>query len=136
MELDRTLTVEEAHAKTEAFEADLRRAHPGLGRITTHQEPAHASTRVVRHAWITKEQVKNALLAANQGGELCCRPHDIEVANADGELVVTCHCLIDPSASIAAAHDLTQKLEQGLRAQFPQVARVVIHMEPESREGN
>jgi divalent metal cation (Fe/Co/Zn/Cd) transporter len=135
IEVDKGLTVGEAHAKTEAFEADLRRNHPGLGRITTHQEPAHDSARQVSGAALSKEQVRTALLAASQECELPCRPHDIEVASADGELAVTCHCLIDPGASITAAHDLTRKLEQGLQARLPQVARIVIHVEPDTKKG-
>jgi len=135
VEVDKGLTVGEAHAKTEAFEADLRRAHPGLGRITTHQEPAHESVRHLSGAALSKEQVRTALLAASQECEMRCRPHDVEVASVDGELGVTCHVLIDPGASITAAHGLTQKLEQGLRARLPQVARVVIHVEPDTKMG-
>ncbi|MGD0091359.1 MAG: cation diffusion facilitator family transporter [Planctomycetota bacterium] len=133
VEVDRGLTVGEAHAKTEAFENDLRRAHPGLGRITTHQEPAHDTQIKVSGAALGKEQIRAALLAASRECNMRCQPHDIQVADLNGELEVTCHCLIDPGVLITAAHDLTQKLEQGLRTKFPQVARVVIHIEPDRK---
>lgn len=131
LEMNGSLTVGEAHAQAEAFEARLRESHADLGRIVTHLEPAHEAVGRVSGAPVSKEQVRAALQAATLECDLRCRPHDIEVATVDGELAVTCHCWIDPGVPITAAHNLTQRLEQGLRIRLPGLARVVIHVEPE-----
>jgi len=134
LEVDRKLTVGEAHAQADALETDLHAAHPGLTRITVHLEPARAEVAHATGAPISEERVMTALQAASRECELRCQPHDVEVGNVDGELAVTCHCWIAPSAPITAAHSLTQQLEQRLRLRLPQLGRVVIHVEPDPRQ--
>jgi divalent metal cation (Fe/Co/Zn/Cd) transporter len=134
LEVNKGLTVAEAHAQAESFEARVREAHSRLGRITTHLEPAHDSIATASKAGVSKEEVRAALLAASRECELRCQPHDLEVSTVDGELAVTCHCWIDAAAPITAAHALTQKLELGLRARLPKLGRVVIHVEPDPKQ--
>lgn len=134
MEVGREMTVAQAHAKADDFEAKLRAEHPGIGRITTHLEPVENSARQRMGAAAIRELVQAALAATGREWGMQSPPHDIEVLEVEGELVVTCCCPIDPDAPITEAHELTRRLEQGLRSRLPQVARVVIHVEPGPRK--
>jgi divalent metal cation (Fe/Co/Zn/Cd) transporter len=46
-------------------------------------------------------------------------------------LAISFHCPLAPDTTITDAHQLTERLESPLRAQLPDVGRVVIHVEPE-----
>jgi divalent metal cation (Fe/Co/Zn/Cd) transporter len=46
------------------------------------------------------------------------------------ELVVSFHCTMDASQSIADAHTISEQVEQALRDRLPDLGRVVIHVEP------
>ncbi|MCY3023662.1 MAG: cation diffusion facilitator family transporter [Planctomycetota bacterium] len=124
------LTVAEAHAKSDAFEAELRGANAELGRITTHLEPAPEGVVRQQEAPALEKRVKATLQAASKELTPHCEPHDIQVTFVNGEYEVRCHCWIDPAESLEAAHHLTQKLEQRLRARLPKLGPVVIHVEP------
>ena len=47
-----------------------------------------------------------------------------------GELFLSLHCILAPQTAIKEAHDLTVRLEKCLRAEIPELGRVVIHVEP------
>ncbi len=133
LEMDKSLSVGEAHAKADAFEKAAHEAFPSLLRATTHLEPAGEDQTTTPCRPGDDRAIQKAVEAASRKLGIRVHPHDIEVRRAGGELTLTFHCLLDPSLNIEAAHDLTKRLEQAIRARVPDVARVVIHVEP--REG-
>jgi divalent metal cation (Fe/Co/Zn/Cd) transporter len=56
--------------------------------------------------------------------------HDVRVRHTAGGYFVNFHCWIDPQISVDATHDEVDALERALRADFPNVMRVVGHAEP------
>jgi divalent metal cation (Fe/Co/Zn/Cd) transporter len=40
------------------------------------------------------------------------------------------HCTVSPDLSIAEAHELTTHIEVFLRGRFPDLAQILIHVEP------
>jgi len=141
LEVPDTLRLDEAHAQASAFEQELRAALPEIERIVTHIEPA-GDTSAMRHATLEDEvRVIQAIqslpgrlgVPSGAGVWTVCAPHEVTVHHMGGEMSVSFHCDLDPGATIGDAHRLTEQLEQALRAQVPNLNRVVIHVEPAPR---
>ena len=99
--------------------------------VETHIEPLPADVLAGRDAAAERvaevRAVLNAQAAAHAG---LYEIHDVRVREtADGE-IVNFHCLVDPSLSVRAVHDLVDAVEDGLRRHFPAIARVNGHAEP------
>ena len=62
--------------------------------------------------------------------------HDVHVRQVEHKILVSCHCTMDGNLPITEIHDVTATLEDRVKEQFPQIARVTIHPEPPGdREG-
>jgi divalent metal cation (Fe/Co/Zn/Cd) transporter len=59
--------------------------------------------------------------------------HHVRVRHTSGGYFVNFHCWIDPQISVDATHDEVDALERALRADFPDVTRIVGHAEPAPR---
>lgn len=44
------------------------------------------------------------------------------------------HILVDPRLTVAEAHEIAHRVEASLKAQFPEVADMVVHIEPDTAE--
>lgn len=130
VEVPDDLTLAQAHERVTAFETAMRRESPELGDIVTHIEPV--GDREARRPTIRagSEQVRQAvmLLPTQVPGVKDC--HSITIHRDGNELSVSFHCLVDPNLPISTAHKLTVQLESVLRANQPDLGRVVIHVEP------
>ncbi len=131
LEVDPALSLAAAHAQATAFEQALRAVLPELGQVVTHIEPRRQAAIAGPAPAEEEGQVLAALHEFAADGTLRCRPHNVTVhRDEEGELVVSFHCALDPDTAIAAAHDLTERIERKLRERLPSVGRVVIHAEP------
>ena len=65
---------------------------------------------------------------------ISCHPHDLMVHRVAGELSVSFHCVMSADAAITDAHTVTERVEQLLRAQVPNLGQVMIHVEPSASE--
>lgn len=132
LEVNESLTLEEAHRQATEFEEGVRQAIPGLDHIVTHLEPAGAASTTVPVEKAGQAEVCQAIDEFLEARDLALQPHDVKVqATGDGdELAVSFHCTLDADTAITTAHDLTVQLEKHLRTRVPAVGRVVIHVEP------
>jgi cation diffusion facilitator family transporter len=130
MEVSKDLTVEQAHAQADAFEALVRQSRTEIGRITTHLEPAGGLAGEEADAPAFERRVRAAVNEIAREVKVTCKPHELQVVRANGEYAVTMHCALDSSAPITAAHELTERIEQRIRARVPKIGRIVIHVEP------
>ena len=130
LEVSGTLRVAEAHEQATAFEKALRQALPGIGHIVTHIEPSGDETATRRATPAEEAQVLQVLQALPAETGIHCHPHEVAVHRTAGELSVSFHCVMSAGAAITDAHTLTEQVEQLLRAQVPDLGRVVIHVEP------
>jgi len=46
------------------------------------------------------------------------------------KILVSCHCAMSGDLPITEVHDVTAALEDRVKEEFPQIARVTIHPEP------
>jgi cation diffusion facilitator family transporter len=130
LEVPESLTLEEAHRQATCFENDVRAGVPGLARIVTHLEPAGDKTATLQAEPIGDAEVLAAVNGFFHGDASVAQLHHVKVQRAGGKIQISFHCRLDPQMLIGEAHDLTVALEAHIRAQVPNVGRVVIHVEP------
>jgi len=134
LEVSQTLRVGEAHDQVTEFEKELRQALPGIDQIVTHIEPAGDEAAIQRATPAEKAQVLQALKSLPAETGISCQPHSVTVHRVSGELSVSFHCVMSADAAITDAHTLTERVEQRLRTQVPNLGHVVIHVEPPASE--
>jgi len=132
LEVNESLSLEEAHRQATDFERALHDAIPGLARIVTHLEPTGHESAVFPAEPVSKKQVQQLIEDFFSASRIATRPHAILVQRTGQELAVSFHCTLDPGTAITDAHKLTEQLEQHLRNHMPGLGRVVIHVEPTS----
>ncbi|HEY44656.1 MAG TPA: cation-efflux pump [Anaerolineae bacterium] len=130
IEVEDTLSVDEAHAKVSAFESEIRSALPRIHQVVSHIEPIGELEERQRGSPDDESMILEALqgLQNRLGHE--CQFHQVEVHRTASELFVTLHCTVDPNTAIVDAHTLTENVESDLRSRIPQLSHVVIHVEP------
>jgi divalent metal cation (Fe/Co/Zn/Cd) transporter len=130
LEVNDSLSVTEAHAQADAFERELRAALPEVDHIVTHIEPTGDESAARLAMPVDEAQVLQVLEDLPKELGISFQPHGVRVHHHDGEHSVSFHCVVDPKMALTDAHALTEKIEQTLRAQVPNLGRVVIHVEP------
>jgi divalent metal cation (Fe/Co/Zn/Cd) transporter len=135
LEVNETLTLDEAHRKATEFEAALREAIPGLERIVTHIEPAGDSASTLRAEPVGEKKIRQILEQFRLENRIVFDPHELRVQQIGSELSVSLHCTLAPATSITEAHDFTVRLEDYLRSRVKRLGRVVIHIEPTEERG-
>jgi cation diffusion facilitator family transporter len=129
LELPDTLTLEEAHQKSELLETAIAKEIPGTVKIDVHLEARSDEPRpAVRHA-PSNERVKEALAKLPEAGHF--RVHDVLVM--DEGLVVTLEKSFPGRTPLSETHDKMAELERALRNALPEVVRV--HINPEIERG-
>jgi cation diffusion facilitator family transporter len=129
LEVDPSLSLEEAHGQATAFELELREKMPEIARVVTHLEPIGTAMAIPAEPASTAE-IGTALaeFAASRG--VGGTPHNIQVQWVGGELQLSCHCRLTGGTPIVDAHQFTVAAEEFLRSRIPNLGRVVIHVEP------
>jgi cation diffusion facilitator family transporter len=130
IEVDPTLTLEEAHGQASRFESALRDRLTGIARVITHIEPAGESPAPLPAKPIPQddiERVLNEFFAIHPG---FAEPHQIQVRRIGGVTTVSLHVRLDPATGIVDAHSASERLESYLRRRVPGIDRVLIHVEP------
>lgn len=130
LEVADSLSVDEAHAQADGFERELREAVPDLERVVTHIEPTGDESAAHRARRVDEAQVTRVLEGLPEELGIPFRPHRVTVHHHNGEDSVSFHCSVDAQMAMTDAHTLTEKIEGALRAQVPNIGRVVIHVEP------
>ncbi len=130
VEVPDDLTVSQAHQRVTNLEQTLRSESPELRDVVTHIEPVGEREARRRVSRAGSAQVREAILRlpAQSPGVRDC--HSVTVYRDGNDLSVSFHAVTAPNLSISDAHRLTVQLESLLRAQLPELGRVVIHVEP------
>jgi cation diffusion facilitator family transporter len=124
------LTLGQAHDRVSAVEETIRGEVQGLADIVTHIEPV-GDREVLRRGVPDPDRDLARLIAGLAHGVPGVRDvHDTVIHREDDGLSVSFHCLMEPEIPISDAHQITVRLESLLRARFPELGRVVIHVEP------
>jgi cation diffusion facilitator family transporter len=125
LELADSLSLLEAHQRSEEFEKAVRRELSERVQITVHLEPRSDQPRpAVRQSRVT-DRLRDALLGMPHAGDVCV--HDVLIT--DEGLVVTLRKAFPGDTSLRETHEVMSELERTLKDLDPEVARV--HIDPE-----
>jgi cation diffusion facilitator family transporter len=118
----RTTSLERAHDIAEAVEREIARAVPGTD-VVVHVEPVSETSGLVERVTAAASRIEgirevhNVLVHAfSEGGR--------------ENLHVTFHAKVEPGTRLEHAHDLSERLEDAVRADLGSDVRVDSHLEP------
>jgi cation diffusion facilitator family transporter len=136
LEVDRALSLGEAHEIASKLEAAIRGDFGQDIEVETHIEPMETGGIAGHDAPI---ELQTAIAAAMRtlvptGGQVR-DVHSVRVRETPQGLVVNFHCRADPSLSVEAVHHAVDELERRLRKERGDIHRVIGHAEP-SRAAN
>jgi divalent metal cation (Fe/Co/Zn/Cd) transporter len=108
----------EGHAVADSIESAVREALPGSD-VVVHVEPA-ASERDLR------ERASGAALTVRDVREV----HNVRLLSIDDRQELSLHLKLPSDLDLAAAHEVTDRVEAAIRAALPGISRVHTHIEP------
>ena len=133
LEVDRGLSLGQAHAIASELEASIRAEFGSDIEVETHIEPMQTVGIAGQDAPLELQTAIAAKLRGlvSSGGSIR-DVHSIRVRETPHGLVVNFHCRADPSLSIEKVHAAVDDLERRLSAERRDVHRVIGHAEPPS----
>lgn len=135
VEVNEDLTLEQAHSRATEFEVTLHRILPGIEQIVTHIEPVGESWSRRKPVQVSTSEIRKILRALPEVTQSGMDIHDLMVRRVDREIHLSFHYSLAAELPIKEAHLLTEKIEQALRRQIPNLGRVIIHTEPGAVSG-
>ncbi len=128
VEVDETLSVEEAHARVTELERRAREHFPQILTVTTHIEPrAHGP----RAAGLEAPEV--LAVAAREAVEGIFGPgscQEVRLYRHEAGYDVAMICQVAGKTPLEEAHRQAEAVEQELRQRFPELQHIIIHVEP------
>jgi cation diffusion facilitator family transporter len=130
LEMNGELSLEKAHHIAMQVDQELRQTSPRLARVVAHIEPAGRTRASSLAGAEDAAQIHAALLRIPDLAERRIAPQAIEIRRCGSEFMLSFRCTLPGTTSISDAHDLTDRIERGLRSQIPSLGRVMIRTEP------
>jgi cation diffusion facilitator family transporter len=133
LEVEPTLTLEQAHEESSRLEAAIKAEIREVEEVNVHIEPLPKFVESGDEArWVQADMEEQlAEIARETPGVLDC--HSVQAHQVAGNVVVRMHCTLEPGLSVGRVHDITEELGLKFRRAFPQISRVNIHPEPKGR---
>jgi len=131
LEVDPSSTFEHAHGMATELETQLRGKLGKVADINVHVEPRGGSLAKALEVNTQRRATYVERIEANRR-EI---PHthrceDIALHETDGTVYASFHLPIDGDLTIAQVHSIAEEMENRLRLEFPELGRVVVHVEP------
>jgi divalent metal cation (Fe/Co/Zn/Cd) transporter len=132
LEMAAGLTLGEAHAVANRFEARSREAVPKLNSLVTHLEPlpTELPDEDPRLAAGRQEALKARLTALTDDLAGRDATHNVVLHSVRGHLTATLHVTQPADKPLTEAHALAEAIEGRLHAREADLDRVVVHVEP------
>jgi cation diffusion facilitator family transporter len=129
LEVPETLSLREAHSLVTNIESQTRGDVPEIDSILTHIESERGTIEIEgRRSNDAALEVELRRLAAEFPDILDV--HAVVVSKAGERMQISCHCTLPDDRSMADVHALITALEDRIKSEMPQIARVFIHPEP------
>ena len=134
LEVDDHLSLQQAHDLATHIEKDLKDDMPEISQINTHIESR--GTGIGEGVDVTSgesaivDKVKK--LTNEVAGASRC--HNVMVRRHADKYSVSLHCHFEKQLSIVQVHDVSTRIEERLKEGIPDLVRVLVHAEPESRQ--
>jgi cation diffusion facilitator family transporter len=131
IEVDGELSLAAAHDIADGLEAAIRDEFGPTVEVETHIEPLQMTGVAGRDATAGEvAAIGSALAELATASGMLRNVHDVRVRETTNGGIVNFHCDVDPASTVAAVHDLVDRVERGLRERFPAIKRVIGHAEP------
>ena len=130
VELDENMPLLEAHSFVSAMEAEILRDAPEIDSVLTHIESEPATIERPQEIVLDDRRLEQALRAAAAQIPEIVDVHELTVLRAGDHIDVSCHCTLPDQLSMSRVHEVITALEDHIKADCPEVARVTIHPEP------
>ena len=121
----------EAHRKVSAFEEAFRKTRPGVIMVS-HLEPLGEAGREKLVPFMESREIMRTVSAVVAGEPGVRDPHNVIVRSFGDGRCASFHCRMDAAVSVEEAHVVATRLQQNLRAEFPDLDRVTVQIEPHS----
>jgi cation diffusion facilitator family transporter len=122
LKLPGELPLEDAHAVAEEVERAIVAAVPEISSVQTHLEPLAEASDAVELAPGAIERIVSAAAGTP--------PRAVRVLRTEEGLVAFVTLGLDSSSTLAEAHARASEVEERLRAEYPEIADVIVHTEP------
>jgi divalent metal cation (Fe/Co/Zn/Cd) transporter len=131
VELDRGMTLGDAHALASKLERDIGDEMGGDVEVESHIEPLHISSVEGEDApaELAARIAADLTELAMEGGKLGA-VYAVRARSNEHGLFVTFRCGVSPQCTVEAVHDAVDGVETSFRRRWPKVRRVVAHAEP------
>ena len=133
VEVDESLTLQEAHDQVTRFERELAGAWGSRLVIVSHIEPVGAITASPAINSVADDRRIRALIS-EVILELCGPDavHNVSlITNPAGKRDLSLHCYLKGDTPVTDAHHASDQAEKMIRRRLPDLGRIVIHVEPE-----
>jgi divalent metal cation (Fe/Co/Zn/Cd) transporter len=134
VEVPEDWSLAQAHEQVSRLEEDIRQELSHVREIYSHIEPFSAPVALAEGLSAAREKNLRAQIEALLAETELCEIHELKIHPANGGYDVVFHCLADPDLSVGQAHHQADRAEQVLRANLPEISRVLVHMEPREQE--
>ncbi len=129
LEVPESLTLRDAHTLVTRIESETRTDVPEIDSILTHIESERGTIEIeARRSEDAALEVDLRRLAGEFPDILDV--HAVVVSKAGERMQISCHCTLPDDRSMADVHALITALEDRVKSEMPQIARVFIHPEP------
>ncbi|NMC21725.1 MAG: cation-efflux pump [Thermogutta sp.] len=129
VELDPTLNLKQAHERASRFEEEMKGQFSDIDEVITHLEPSFAgqpAETVPGDRPAVEKVIADFFASSGAAGHA----HAFRFQRTGLGLALSFHVHLDGELPIHEAHEITRELERRLRAEFPALHRVTIHVEP------
>ena len=126
------LSVDDAHERVSAMEESVMREIPGIQDVVVHIEPNSDKTVCQPAAESLSPAIQEAIEHLRTEYPSLRDCHSVSItSDSSSRLGLSFHCTVSPDLGIAEAHDLTTNIEAFLHDRFPDLAQILIHVEPQ-----
>jgi divalent metal cation (Fe/Co/Zn/Cd) transporter len=129
LEVPESLSLRDAHTLVTRIESETRSDVPEINSILTHIESERGTIEIeARRSEDAALEAELRRLASEFPDILDV--HAVVVSKAGDRMQISCHCTLPDDRSMADVHALITALEDRVKSEMPQIARVFIHPEP------
>jgi cation diffusion facilitator family transporter len=133
LEVDDHLALHQAHELATHIEKDLRKDMPELFQIYTHLESRGTGIGDGVDVTAANKALVNDIRRFTDGFVGPGNCHNVAVRRHGDRLFASFHCHFKKDMSIIQVHELSTRIEEGLKLKLPSLDRVLVHAEPDRK---
>ncbi len=134
VEVSPNLNLEQAHNLVTRLESTIKSDLPKIESVLTHIEPNGVTStedETTDQATIGTESFHQAIADFSQASGTPMDGHALVTRQTPQGVSLTFHLHLDGTLPIGTAHEISRNLESYLHRRFPELSRIVIHIEPQ-----